>query len=94
MARKQAEIPGTERERDEELDAAAADVYELTAERLAAHEREKLARTKLIETMQRKSVSEYLYEDGQERYQVTLTETERVSVRKAKEARRAAEAAE
>ena len=90
MARKQTDIPGTEPKRDQELDAAAADVYELTSERQEVHEKEKLARTTLIELMRKKSVDRYLYVDGDEKFDVQLEESEKVTVRKAKSANAAA----
>ena len=85
MARtkKQTEVPGTERETDPELDAASADVYELTAKRLAAHAEEKLARAKLADVMRKKERDAYTYVDGEETYNVKRTETEKVSVKKA-----------
>ncbi len=86
MARRQKEIPGTERESDPELDAAAADVYELTTERLEVHERERGARGKLLELMKSKKVDTYVYQDGEERFDVTRSESEKVSVKKAKRA--------
>ncbi len=82
--RKQTEIPGAERERDEELDEAAGRVYELTAERLAKHDEEKEARGELIALMRSKGVISYLFVDGEERYQVTLEESEKVKVKKTK----------
>ena len=85
MARKQTEIPGAERERDEELDGAAERVYRLTAERLEKHEEEKEARAELIALMRSKKVTSYLYVDGEERFNVTLEETEKVKVKKMKE---------
>ncbi len=91
--KKQAEIPGTERESDPELDAAAADVYEICAERLESQEREKAARTKLLDLMKAKHIVVYVYEDGEDRFDVTRQETEKVSVKKAKN-RRVEEAAE
>jgi hypothetical protein len=85
MARKkQTEVPGTERESDPEIDAAAADVYELTAERLDIQEREKGARAKLLDLMTKKNLEIYVYEDGEERYDVRRKETIKVSVKKAK----------
>lgn len=86
MARKkkQTEIPGVEREADEELDDAAARVYELTAERQAKHDEEKEARTALVELMRAKDVTRYVYVDGEERFDVILEESSRVKVRKAK----------
>ena len=84
--RRQGEIPGTEPKRDDELDAAASNVYELTAERQEVHEREKLARGRLIEMMKKKKVEVYAFIDGEQRFDVKLEESERVSVRKAKQA--------
>lgn len=86
MARKkkQTEIPGAERECDPELDEAAGRVYELTRERLEKHEEEKEARGELIALMRSKDVTSYLYVDGEERYDVTLEESEKVKVKKAK----------
>lgn len=86
MARKQKEIPGTERESDEEIDAAAADVYEFTADRLRIQEQEGLARNKLLDLMKRKNVTDYLYVDGEQRFTVARRGSERVSVKKAKAA--------
>lgn len=82
--RKQTEIPGAERERDEELDEAAELVYRLTAERLEKHEEEKEARGELITLMRSKKTTSYLLVDGEERYQVTLEESEKVKVKKKK----------
>ncbi len=93
MVKKQREIPGTEREVDQELDSAASDVYELTAERIAVHEREKGARTKLCDLMKKKGLDVYVYQDGEERYDVRFSETEKVSVKKSKN-RKVDEAAE
>lgn len=87
----QTEVPGTERESDPELDSAAADVYELTAKRQKAHDREKGARGRLLELMKAKKVKTYVYEDGEERYDVEHLETEKVSVKKAKGRSEAAE---
>lgn len=84
MARKkkQTEIPGAEREVDEELDDAAAAVRDLTAERMSKHEEEKEARAALIALMRSKKKKAYLYVDGEERYLVTLEESEKIKVKK------------
>ncbi len=87
--KKQTEVPGTERESIPEVDAAAADVYELTRERLDIQEKEKNARAKLMDLMKKHKLTSvgYVYEDGEERYDVQFKETEKVSVKKAKNRR-------
>lgn len=95
MARKQTEVPGTERPRDAEVDAAACDVYELTSERLAVHEREMLARSHLLQLMERKGLTSYEYVDGEERYDVVLRETKKsVSVKVSRDKRKPVEVSE
>lgn len=80
----QGEIPGTERESDPELDAAVQDVYTLTSKRTRAAEKEKLAREKLEALMREKSISAYVYIDGDLRLNVKIKRSEKVSVKKAK----------
>ena len=86
MARKkkQTEIPGAEREVDEELDDAAGRVRDLTRERLDKHAEEKEARVELIALMRAKKLTSYIYVDGEDRFKVTLEESEKVKVQKAK----------
>ncbi len=83
--RKQTEIPGAEREVDEELDEAAGRVRDLTRERLAKHADEKEARAALIALLHEKDLKSYLFVDGEDRFTVTLEENEKVKVQKAKE---------
>lgn len=85
-SRKQPTLPaeGMAEDVDEEIDAAAGDVYELTAKRQEVHEREKDARARLIEIMKAKGKDRYTWIDGDERFEVVLEESEKVKVRKAK----------
>lgn len=60
---KQTEIPGTERPRDEELDAAAEDVAEADAKRSKAQGEANEGRLRLLSLMKAKGVTRYVSED-------------------------------
>lgn len=93
-AKKQSEIPGTERETDPEIDAAAQDVYELTQQRIELQKKEAAARDVLLDRMKSKGIEHYAYIDGDERYDVKRSERESVSVRLKKHRDREEAAAE
>lgn len=77
--RKQSEIPGTERQRDEQLAAAADDLHDVRKRRMKLTEKEAAAAERLIEMMQEKDVDEYIDEELELRVRLKLGKN-RVSV--------------
>ena len=90
-ARKQKEIPGTERKRDEEIATAAEDLHEVRTERMQLTTKETAAAQRLVEIMERKGVETYVDEELQIKVTLKFGGT-KVSVQKIKEPE--AEAAE
>jgi aspartate aminotransferase-like enzyme len=66
----QQEIPGTERPRDDELDAAAEDLSEAGTKLSKAHERREEAAERLLALMSKKGLSVYVAEDQKLRVEV------------------------
>lgn len=78
---KQGELPGFERPRDEELDAAAEDVNEADALRGKYQEQGEGARMRLLDLMRKKGLSTYVSEDRRLRVDIKAGH-DKVSVKK------------
>jgi hypothetical protein len=74
--KKQTEIPGTQPDKIPEIETAAAAYVEARDERMSLTEREVARREELEAAMTKHGLTEYAYEDGEERYRVELTATE------------------
>lgn len=85
--RKQTEIPGTERQVDEELDAAAEALRSVRAERMELQVEESAAALKLRDLLKDRKLDQYVYEDaeGAKRRASLVPGEDRVSVRKIRE---------
>jgi hypothetical protein len=85
MSKRQAEIPGTERETDAELDVVVDRILDARARRLSGKQDEDEAVSELRSVMRQKELTLYTYFDGEDRYDVELEAVDdRVSVRRAK----------
>ena len=91
--RKQLEVPGTERPRDVELDAAAEDLSEAGQKLSKAHERREEAAQRLLDLMKRKGLTIYVCEDRKLRVEVRAG-TDKVRVSRLEEQSDVGEAAE
>ncbi|MEM9194319.1 MAG: hypothetical protein AAGF12_34400 [Myxococcota bacterium] len=83
-ARKQTEVPGTERQIDTEISDAAERLHKVRTARMKLTDKETAAAEDLIEVLERKGVEEYVDEDLE--LKVTLRKgKDRVSVTKLKD---------
>jgi hypothetical protein len=62
--KKQTEIPGTERQRDDEIALAAEDLRDVRARRMALSEEETAAADRLIDLLRKKKRDVYVDEEG------------------------------
>lgn len=94
MPRKQTEIPGTERQYDEEVSDAASALHKIRTQRMKLTAKESEAAEKLLELLRARKLDSYVDDDNELR--VTLRPgKDRVSVTKIKdEDEEQAEAAE
>lgn len=86
MAKRQTQIPGTERVTIEEIDEAAEELRVLRDERMAVANKERTAHAKLLDTMRKHNQTIYQYEDNEgASRKVTIVEGKiKVSIKKLK----------
>jgi len=85
--KKQIEIPGTERPAIAELDELIAPFVQARYERMAQFKLETELHAEVLAAMKRLKRPLYVYQDGEERYTLEVTEaTERVKVQRVNEA--------
>lgn len=80
--RRQTELAGMERPRDEEIEAAADDLVEANQKLSKAHDLREERSKRLLELMKKKGLSTYKSEDDSFRIDVVHTESEKVKVTK------------
>ena len=72
MAKKQTEMAGTQADKIPEIENAAGRYVEARDERMGLTETEVKRREELEEVMQKHKLTEYAYQDGEERFKVEL----------------------
>jgi predicted Mrr-cat superfamily restriction endonuclease len=82
MAKKQTEIPGTERKVNRAIEEKAAILRKFRTSRLNAQKKELAAQADLLDVMQAEKVTRYVFEDDGEELEVLVADVTKVKVRK------------
>lgn len=80
--KRQAEIPGTERECIQELDNAVAEYTGVMYDRLDLQKKEKEAKQALMDAMRAHKQTTYVYADGDYEFRVSYSENANISCKR------------